>query len=443
MPPPAKFLKFSICHRAKYCNFRAHTQSSFMKFRLALTCLAAATLAFTGCDKIKQTLHLKPKAPPVPVATPTPKPKPTPTPTPRITANRNAGVIILCYHRFEEGITSPMVMKPADFEQQMQALKDNGFTVISMQDFLAWRRDEKEIPAKSAMITIDDGYVSAYETGWPILKKFGYPFTMFVYINYIGTGGKSVTWDQLAEMRDAGVEIGCHSYSHQNLKGKGALFSKQAAEEVKRMGYDAWVRKEMVDSKKVIERQLGIKVSTFAYPGGFYNESVRAVLKEAGYEAAFITYGKRNGFASPGFDEIGRYGVESNKPKTFQDAMAMVGGGVGPGMYADAPTENHTSTSSLETDPADGATVSESKPLIKAVLTSLGTVDAGSVEMRISGFGTVPAKFDDATQTVSFQPATQSLRDKEYTVIVSAKVGGKKTEARWSFKFDPAAAPKP
>ena len=410
-----------------------------MKFRLALTCLAAASLAFTGCDKIKTTLHLKPKPTPV-VATPTPTPKPTPAPTPRITANRNAGVIVLCYHRFEETGNSSMILKPAEFEQQMQAIKDNGFTVISMQDFLAWRRDEKEIPAKSALITIDDGYVSAYETGWPILKKFGYPFTMFVYINYIGTGGKSVSWEQLAEMRDAGVEIGCHSYSHQNLKGKTPLFSKQAADEVKRMGYEAWLRKEMVDSKKIIERQLGIKVATFAYPGGFYNDTARAVLKDAGYEAAFITYGKRNGFSNPGFDEIGRYGIEAGKPKTFQDAVAMIGGGVGPGMYAETPAETHASSASaLETEPADGATVSDPKPLIKAVLSSMGAIDAGSVEMRISGFGAVPAKFDAATQTVSFQPATQPLRDKEYTVIVTAKVGGKKTEARWSFKFDPAA----
>ena len=411
-----------------------------MKFRFALTCLAAAAVAFTGCDKIKKTLHLTPNAPPV-VSTPTPTPVPaTPTPTPKPTANRNAGVVVLCYHRFEESGNSSMILKPAEFEQQMQAIKDNGFTVISMQDFLAWRRDEKEIPTKSALITIDDGYVSAYETGWPILKKFGYPFTMFVYINYIGTGGKSVSWEQLAEMRDAGVEIGCHSYSHQNLRGKGALFSKQAAEEVKRIGYDAWARKEMIDSKKLIERQLGIKVSTFAYPGGFYNEAVRAVIKEAGYEAAFITYGKRNGFASPGFDEIGRYGIEANKPKTFQDAMAMVGGGVGPGMAmaVEAPAAPQVS-SSLQSEPASGATVSDPKPLIKAVLTGMGAIDAGSVEMRISGFGAVPVKYDSATQTVSFQPTAQPLRDKEYTVIVSAKVGGKRTEARWSFKFDPAA----
>ena len=410
-----------------------------MKLRFALTCIAAAALAFTGCEKVKKLIHRTPKEP-VAVSSPTPTPTPTPAPTPKPAANRNASVIVLCYHRFED-IKSPMAMKPADFEAQMQAIKDAGFTVISMQDFLAWRRDEMEIPNKSALITIDDGYVSAYETGWPILKKFGYPFTMFVYVQYVGTGGKSVSWDQLAEMRDAGVEIGCHSFSHQNLRGHGALFSKQAAEEVKKMGYDAWLRKEVVDSKKTIERQLGIKVATFAYPGGFYNDTVRAAVKEAGYEAAFITYGKRNGFSAPGFDEIGRYGIEPNKPKTFQDALAMIGGGMGPGMgaYADAPAAPEThAASTLETVPADGATVSDPKPVIKAVLASLGAVEPGSVAMRISGFGAVPVKYDEATKTVSFQPTTQPLRDKEYTVIVTAKAGGKKTEARWSFQFDPA-----
>ncbi len=83
----------------------------------------------------------------------------------------------------------------------MQQIKDAGFAVIPMQDFLAWRRGDKDIPPKCGVITIDDGYVSGYDTAWPILKKFGYPFTMFVYINYINSGGKSISWDQLG--RDA------------------------------------------------------------------------------------------------------------------------------------------------------------------------------------------------------------------------------------------------
>jgi peptidoglycan/xylan/chitin deacetylase (PgdA/CDA1 family) len=413
-----------------------------MKFRFALTLLAVAAVAFTGCDKIKKALHLMHKdavvaSTPTPTPQPAmPTPSPSPTATPKVAANHNAGVIVLCYHRFED-INNAMVLKPADFEKQMQAIKDNGFTVISMQDFLAWRRDEKEIPVKSCLITIDDGYVSGYENAWPILKKYGYPFTVFVYINYIDRGGKSITWDQLAEMRDAGVEIGCHSYTHQNLKGR----SSKSAADIKQLTYEGWLRKEIIEPKKILEDHLGIKVSTYAYPEGVYNEEVRKVIKEAGFEAAFNTYGQRNAFSSPASDIIGRYAIEAGKPKTFEVAMAMIGGGMGPStaMTASAPSISQAPASNLETTPAQGATVSEAKPLIKAVLASLGAVEPDSVQMRVSGFGPVPAKYDNATKTVSFQ-FTQPLRDKDYTVIVSAKVGGKKSESRWSFKFDPAAA---
>lgn len=418
-----------------------------MKFRFTLTCLAAAAVvAFAGCDRIQKILnriHKQPVAASTPTpGTPTPTPAtptPTATPTPKISANRDAGVVVFCYHRFED-IKSPMSTKPADFEQEMQAIKDNGFTVISMQDFLAWRRDEKEIPAKSALITIDDGYVSGYEVAWPILKKFNYPFTMFVYIQYINSGGKSISWDQLAELRDAGVEIGCHSYTHQNLKGRGP---KAVADIQKLGGYDQWLRREIIDSKKVIEDHLGTKVSVFAYPEGVYNERAREIIKEAGYEAAFVTYGQRNLFSSPASDIIGRYAIEAGKPKTFESAVAMIGGGVGPtsamAVSTPATAASQAASSALQPVPAEGATVSDSKPLIKAVLTSLGALEAGSVQMRISGFGIVPAKYDEATQTISFQPTTQPLRDKEYTVIISGKANGKRTEARWSFKFDPAA----
>jgi len=50
------------------------------------------------------------------------------------------------------------------------------------------------------VITIDDGYVSGYAVAWPILKEFGYPFTMFIYTQYVSVGGKSITWAQLEQI---------------------------------------------------------------------------------------------------------------------------------------------------------------------------------------------------------------------------------------------------
>ena len=72
----------------------------------------------------------------------------------------------------------------------------------------------------------------------------------------------------------------------------------------------------------------------------------------------------------------------------------------------------------------------------------MGEVDPKSGEMRVSGIGLVPAKYDAATKTVSFQ-VVQPLRDKTYTVILTANVAGKRAETRWTFNFDPKAPAAP
>ena len=60
------------------------------------------------------------------------------------------------------------------------------------------------------------------KSAWPILKKYGYPVTMFIYTEGIRPGhyggGESMSWEQLAEMRDAGVDIQAHTATHQDLR---------------------------------------------------------------------------------------------------------------------------------------------------------------------------------------------------------------------------------
>jgi hypothetical protein len=83
--------------------------------------------------------------------------------------------------------------------------------------------------------------------------------------------------------------------------------------------------------------------------------------------------------------------------------------------------------------------VRTSLPLIKANLSSIGQIEPGSVQMRVSGLGVVPANFDPKTGAVSYQ-VPQKLRDKTCTVIVSAKSEGKKVETHWTFGIEEAAA---
>lgn len=404
--------------------------------RLFLLSALCAAFALTGCDPKPKAPTPTPTPEPTPAATATPAPTPEPTPTPFV-VNPNSRAMVLCYHRFgDKPDREGMTLKAVDFEAQMQALKDNGISVISMDDFLAWRRGEKNIPEKSTVITLDDGWISAYDVAWPILKKFGYPFTMFIYTDYVKggpkSGGQSMTWEQIEEMRDAGVDIASHTVSHSNLRGRSGKNDEQ---------YRQWLETEIKGSKDILEQKLGIKVTTLAYPYGNQNELVRDVAMKAGYEAAFTVYGQHlDNKTDPSI--IGRYAVVAHNPAVFQKAInfsgatAPVGVTSAPTAGANPPPSN---TTSMLTQPMANEVISDPKPEIKVNLATFGKVDPKTVEMRISGFGLVPAKYDEASQTLSYQ-MHQRLREPQVTVIVSARANGRKATANWTFRFDPKAA---
>src|SRR5215468_10688812 len=360
--------------------------------------------------------------------------------------DQTAQTLIFCYHRLVDKIRYPGTeITPVAFEAQMKELKDKGITVISMQDLLAWKRSEKSIPPRCAVVTFDDGWKSQYEVAWPMMKKFGYPFTLFIYTEGVrgGTlgGGEAITWEQLADMRDNGVDIQAHSATHQDLREGHSVMviepgGKRSRKKLTGADYEKWVQNEVVGCKELLEQRLGIKVNCYAVPFGNYNEHVKELARNAGYEAMFTVYGQPITFTSP-MDSIGRYAIEANKPKVFADAVKMIG----------APTSGGVAVAEvgakdLSTQPADGATVRTALPLIKANLSGIGQIDPASVQMRVSGLGVVPASYDPKTGTVSYQ-VTQKLRDKSCSVFVSAKSGGKKVEAHWTFGIEEAAAAPP
>ncbi len=388
-------------------------------------------------------------------ANPTPKPSATspsiaaptasaptkapPSPAPKLggkqVVDQTAQTIIFCYHRLVDKVRAPGTeITTPDFEAQMQMLKDKGITVIGMQDYLAWRRSEKAIPPRCAVISFDDGWKSQYEVAWPIMKKFGYPFTMFIYTEGVQGGhfggGQAISWEQLAEMRDAGVDIEAHSATHQDLRKGYDVINKKKTSGPE---YEQWLQNEVVGCKQLLEQRLGIKVNCFAVPFGNYNEHVKEVARNAGYEAMFTVYGQPLTFNSP-LDSLGRYAIEANKPKVFADAVKMIGTSTG-----GAAAVAEVGTAQLQTQPADGETVRTALPLIRANLSSMGQIDPASVQMRVSGLGVVPASYDAKTGTLAYQ-VTQKLRDKTCTVFISAKSEGKKVEGHWTFGIDENAA---
>jgi peptidoglycan/xylan/chitin deacetylase (PgdA/CDA1 family) len=323
--------------------------------------------------------------------------------------------MVLCYRRFEDRPRDPFSIAPAAFRAQLQALKTQGIAVISLKDFLAWRRREKAIPARSCLITIDDGYASAYRVAWPILKEYGYPCTLFLYTRYINVGGQSLTWAQLEEMRDAGVEVGSLTVSHHDLRRAP-----------KGQDYAVWLRHELYESKQLLEAKLGIQVSALAFPYGAYNEAVRQAALAAGYQALFTVEGQRLGPEAPA-DRLGRYAIESNQPQSFEAALDFGGGG------EEAPPALQLAA----TEPRNDEHISTRNPTLRARLAATQDIDAESLEMRVSGLGRVAARYDAKGKVVSYA-FTQRLVPKTYTVILSAKVNGQKVEVRWAFTVDGA-----
>src|SRR5436189_2430179 len=345
--------------------------------------------------------------------------------SPKITkpvVDQTAQVIIFCYHRLVDKIRYPGTeITPAAFEAQMKELKDHGITVISMQDLLAWKRGEKNIPPRSAVVTFDDGWKSQYEVAWPIMKKYGYPLTLFIYTEGVRGGalggGEAITWEQLADLRDNGVDIQAHTATHQDLReGHNVTViepgGKRSRKKLTGADYEKWVQNEVVGAKELLEQRLGIKVNCFAVPFGNYNEHVKELARNAGFEAMFTVYGQPITFTSP-LDSLGRYAIEANKPKVFVDAVKMIGTSSG-----GAAAVAEVGAADLSTQPADGSTVRTALPLIKANLGRVGGIEPGSVQMRVSGLGVVPVSYDPKSGTVSYQ-VTQKLRGKSCTVIVS------------------------
>jgi len=201
-------------------------------------------------------------------------------------------VPILCYHRFGDGCDSPLCVSAQLFDNQMRYLRNNGYRVISPEQLLAFLDYREPLPKKAVMITIDDGYRSVYDVAYPILKKYGYSATLFVYTNYVGVSSKAITWQQLQELKSNGFTIGSHTIMHSDLSKQGEHESNEA--------YNQRLRQELFDSKKIIDKKLNQDTFFFAYPFGRANTTAMLMTRQAGYRLAVtVNRGGNAFFANP------------------------------------------------------------------------------------------------------------------------------------------------
>jgi peptidoglycan/xylan/chitin deacetylase (PgdA/CDA1 family) len=197
-------------------------------------------------------------------------------------------VPVLSYHDLSPVESSEMTVSQEMFEQQMGLLKEKGYRVISMDQLFDFLEFKASIPPKSVVITIDDGWFSAYEIAFPILKKYGYAATLFVYTDMIDTTPKALSWNLLREMAVQGIDVQCHTQSHRNL----TLPEKKESFK----DYFHNLERELSGCKETIQRKLNLEVKYLAYPSGDTTPLVIELAKKLGYRGAVTLKGGGNPF---------------------------------------------------------------------------------------------------------------------------------------------------
>ncbi len=196
-------------------------------------------------------------------------------------ADKSTRIPILCYHNLNPVKPGSMNMTPQKFESQIKWLKDNGFTIVPLQEAIAYLEGKRtSLPEKSVVITADDGWQSVYTYMLPIVKKHNIPVTLFIYPQTISEGKNAMTWDELKTLQQTGLfDIQSHTYSHPNFK--------QEKRRLSAAGYEKFVNTELVKAKQILEEKLNKKITSLAWPFGIYNEYLEQAAAKAGYEMAF------------------------------------------------------------------------------------------------------------------------------------------------------------
>lgn len=201
--------------------------------------------------------------------------------------NNINNIYILMYHRVNDFRRNELSVPVQEFRKQLIWLKENGFQNMRMTQ-LESMTPEKKLTDPMVILSFDDGYEDNYIEALPTLKEFGYSAIFYIPYELIGKNimfprdrkesnhlvhNRIMDWEQVKNILNAGMEIGSHTLTHNDLT---------------RMS-DAQARKEISESKIKIEQKLGDRITSFCYPGGYYNEKHVKWTEEAGYSSACTT----------------------------------------------------------------------------------------------------------------------------------------------------------
>ena len=200
-------------------------------------------------------------------------------------ACREPMVRVLTYHRFGKASRDPFCIDPSDFEEQMEYLAERRLAV-SLSEFEEFVSGKTSFRPGAVLVTIDDGFRSTYTTALPILRHYAIPAVAFITTSFVRGGDTQspvatqpedyLAWDELEVLRESGVAIGSHGWTHQS-------FGRMS---------DSEIEEQAVLSLKMLEQRIGSPIIAFAYPFGTcadFNYRTAAILRQTGYRYAFTS----------------------------------------------------------------------------------------------------------------------------------------------------------
>lgn len=225
-------------------------------------------------------------------------------------ADKSAAVLL--YHRFGEDSIPSTNIRLDQFEAHIKILKEGGYHFMALSDAIKYLKEKRDFPERTVLITVDDAYKSVFTNGWPILKAAGIPLTVFVSTDPVDSGSSNyMTWDDIRQLKEEGVEIAHHTASHLHMVHAGL---ETAMADVRR-------------ASRRFEEELGEVPRIFAYPYGEHSLDIAEAIREEGFDAAFAQNSGAmaqwdNLYALPRFPVNERYGGES-RFKLISQAMAL------------------------------------------------------------------------------------------------------------------------
>ena len=206
------------------------------------------------------------------------------------------------HHFTDSGELNDMIVTLEDFTEQMDYLKNNNYTVLSLKEFELFMVNQKKVPAKSVLITIDDGYQNVFEFAYPVLKKHNFYATQFIItgsitnrsIPYDSTYLHYESIDELNAASDV-FDYGNHTHA-MHLRNEDGVSYVEAYDVEK-------VKEDLATANKWLGHS-----TAFAAPFGEYNPTTLDILRDLNMKMAFTI---EAGYAKPSQHllEIPRIGI--------------------------------------------------------------------------------------------------------------------------------------